>query len=331
MRNNSSKHHFVPEKILKLFASGKKQNKIFFIDKTLSKEIKSSSPKKLAKINNYYDYPNSDESLEDDFFNKIDSDAPPIIKKILNNNNIDCLSHEDKEKLVKYISSQICRVPNVKNQIQKMEENFKKELHESITILKSDLETDFLNVLIKNTSLYIDLLSNKKIELYIHSGSKEKFITSDNPVIAINEKKEHNIISLDIHSVVDHDLFAMPISPTHALFFYNNDKKFNIKEYAEILNRCQFAYSERYLYSGNEYSLEIGMNQYYVDAYDYIKYHSNGEEPLNIRRGEPLIIGSPVLKFNSDAKKVILKSFIEAGKLPSGEEINGEKIIKNSN
>ncbi|MCW2107677.1 UNVERIFIED_ORG: hypothetical protein M2402_004879 [Rahnella aquatilis] len=328
MGNSSPKHHFVPEKILKFFASGKKQNKIFFIDKKSIKEIKLSSPKKVARIHNYYDYPDSAESLEDDFFNKIDSDAPPVIKKIVHSNNVDCLSSEDKGKLIKYISSQICRVPNVKNQIEKMEENFKKELHESITILKRDLKTDFLNVLLKNTSLYIDLLSNKEMELYINNGSREKFITSDNPVIAINEKKEHHFISLDIHSVINYDLFAIPISPNHALFFYDKGKHFNLKEYAGILNRFQFAYSERYIYSGNEYSLDTGMNQYYLDAYDYLNAYSNGEEDLKIHRGEPVVIEKPVLKFTDDVKEMILEKLREERKLDLHDDFKEESVMQ---
>ncbi|ELY2764509.1 DUF4238 domain-containing protein, partial [Cronobacter sakazakii] len=205
--DNSKKHHYIPQGILNEFS---KKSRIWWHSKRLDIQ-KNQKTKEVAFKKHFYKYPDSDASLEIDFFTKIDSDAPEIIKKIIKHKCINVLSADEKYKLIKYIASQILRTPQSLNFIDQFEKTIKQQIHEDITILKENLKADYLNSILFNTTIHEDILKEKSFLLY-KANNNERFIIGDCPVLTFHKR---DCVNVDIRynsfpPVINYDIYLFP-------------------------------------------------------------------------------------------------------------------------
>lgn len=204
--DNSKRHHYIPQGVLSQFSN---KRKIWWHSKKLGMQQKQDL-REVAFKKHFYKYPESKRSLEVDFFTEIDSDAPKVIKKIIENECVNFLKDkkDDKNKLVKYIASQSLRTPRSLDFMNKFERDIKEQIHDEITIVKENLKTDYLNSIIFNTSLLEKILGEKLIYLY-KARENERFIIGDSPVLSFNKEnsKQVNIVYNAFPPVINYDMY----------------------------------------------------------------------------------------------------------------------------
>lgn len=306
--------HYIPKKILKNFASGKKKNQVYMLNKHEGTKIVPLNIQKAACISYFYNYPNDTKSLELDFFNTIDSDTPPIINKIIKDKTLSKLSSDDFYKLTKYVASQICRVPHVESCIDNMSMDFKDAFSDengNFSILKKELKTTFLDLIKKNTEDYIHVLLKKEMRLFkLNIKNDNEFMIGDNPVVCITEGNEYRIVRIDYHSVIDHDLFMIPISNEYALVFRNYNCRIDILEYLLRLNGYQFCLSDKFVFGRTKEILTTEIKLYHEFSYNYVKaVDPNYLACYNIRKGDPITIANPRLAIEKQLLDEIKEKF----------------------
>lgn len=301
MATKAKNQHFVPRGILKNFAFDK--NQIYQMDKT-NEKIVPSSLDGIANKRYFYNYKNQKKSLEQDFFGVIDDNASKVITKILYDRTIKTLTKKENKNLIKFIASQICRVPLALRLIKEINEDLTKELGQEFSIIKEDTDTDFLNSIVTDTKIYEDYL-NKKL-LHLIEVEYNYFITSDNPVIkiALNEKAE--VVFGHITPIINRDIFMMPISSRFLLILTNFDFKYDIRRLAQINNSYQFIQSNKYIFSHSEDILKDEIKEYYKYAFQYVEsIRPDFIQKYNIEFGQPLYIDTPRVTFNDSVKEKI--------------------------
>lgn len=248
MNNEKDKNnHYIPQGILKNFSNNKK---IFWYSK-LEERKQKQTIKKVAVKSFLYQYPESKISLERIFFDKIDSDAPVVIQKIIKDRSLENLNDNEKSKLLKYIASQLIRTPSTKNNILNFEESIKDQIHPEITIVKKDPVSDYLNSIIVNTDLLINILKEKNANL-LFANEGENFIIGDAPVLTFNktDKKTVEIIYEVFPPVINYDMYFFPISEKILLIFYskNTELRNDISFFRKLHNDFQFINSFRFFF-----------------------------------------------------------------------------------
>lgn len=279
------------------------------MDKEIDKPAILTNIEDAGHINYFYNYPDGKKSLEIDFFREIDNDTPPIIERLINDDNV-VLTTEERNKIIKYIASQISRVPFKKKGLNELNDNLLNDLNINIT---NDVTTDYLNSIITNTERHSTFLESKK--LIIHKISNQNnFIIGDNPVITINTDTKYNII-FDSIPVAEYELYMMPISPRHIIIFFNPEAQIHIDKYIKEANQLQIERADRRVYANQKTILESEFKEYYKHIYDMLMtVNPTSLKKENIKRGNFIkIFPRAQIRFDHKFK----------------EKLIADKIIKN--
>ncbi|MDK9421999.1 DUF4238 domain-containing protein [Pectobacterium carotovorum] len=310
--SDNEKQHYIPQKILNKFSSGKKEM-VFWLDKNKG-EVHHQHVKKIGFVKYYYDYPNSQSSLEKDFFEKIDNDTPNVIKKIINDRSINFLSGEEKETLIRYVASQLVRTPQTINQMRDFDSTIKEQIHPDFTLLKKDLKTDYLDSIIYNTDLHIELLNGKAMNLH-EAGVDESFIIGDAPVLGFSKlgRNTFDIVYRSFPPVINYDLYFIPISSKLLLSFVNKDPSLaeSFIFYRSLHNDFQFISAENYVFSHSKSLLISELNKFYENSFEYIKCKfPDLIERDGLVKGQPISIARTQLLFQDDVRGKLKEYFI---------------------
>ncbi|HED3891570.1 TPA: DUF4238 domain-containing protein [Morganella morganii] len=312
--SNPKKHHFIPQGILKNFT---KTGYLRWFSKELQKQHKQSTGSAGFK-KYFYNYPESKESLETDFFPKIDSDAASIIDEIIKNKSIKSINANSykKSKLIKYIATQKLRTPRVYDDMKRFEEIIKEEIHPDISMNNNEnIRTTFLNGIKKNSKILEEILNEKKLELH-KSKKGEEYIIGDDPVLSFNRCHQRNVIiaSKDYPFLIKWNIYMFPISHNLMISFIDDDKSLidDFLFYKENHNGFQFALSNDFVYSRTEETLEKEKQNYHNASYELIK--NNSPEIIhdyNIKRGDKLIIRPFEITLTPEVRKQILEAYLK--------------------
>jgi hypothetical protein len=221
--NIPKKHHYIPQGFLKRFAFGKKNKKKIFV---IFKYQSDNQPKQIAIKNIAYEkkmYDSKYESLEIDFFNKIDSEGISSINKIIKNKQINILNSNEIKNLADFVASLMVRIPQKKRLIH-MLNNLNNEIGIEEEKSKEKLQEKFID----DIKFFLNRISthiNKKRITLVENKTEVDFIISDNPVIRHNTADSFTIPAdliktqpqIALCSIPD--LLAIPISPKYLLIF----------------------------------------------------------------------------------------------------------------
>ncbi|MFA0958376.1 DUF4238 domain-containing protein [Klebsiella pneumoniae] len=310
--DNTKRHHYIPQGVLNYFSH---KRKIWWHSKKLGMQQKQDL-REVAFKKHFYKYPESNKSLEIDFFTEIDSDAPKVIEKIIDSKSLNILKEDDKKKLLKYIASQSLRTPQSFYSIGNFEQTIKEQIHENITIIKENLKTDYLNSIVINTSICEEILKSKLMYLY-KANEDEKFIIGDCPVLTFNKnnRKEIDIIYHVFPPVINYDMYFFPISEEFLLIFLNNDLSLidDMFFYIKTHNDFQFINSNELVFSKDKKTLLSELKKYNDNCYKVIElYNPELIKEQNIVQGDGLVFTSPVLKIVGEARSNLISSYMKS-------------------
>lgn len=294
--NIPKNQHYVPQSLLNNFAHS--DNQIHAYDKKQNKSF-SPSVRNIGAENYFYRYYKNTQQIDFDpslhtksTFDARDSlegEASRIIKLLLENENLYCLSSEEIFTLKKFMTLQRHRVPTFVNELK----DLLKEIDPSAGFPEDPKE--LMNLFIKGCQVYHGPLERN--DLYIAIAPKNSFfILSDNPVCT-----QRRILYPDENgNRVEVIKFFMPISPklcllaipkllildviSHPDYSRHEDEswsddgcpiKFRKKDVDQV-NKLQCLQSQRFLYYFNNNCLKIILNT--IKKYPKIKNGSISEE-----------------------------------------------------
>lgn len=293
--------HYLPRGILKSFGLGKNKQQIFFINKMSGRFAEKTNIKNVACINHFYNFENSNKSLEVEFFGKIDSAAARIVKILLEINHISEFDKNLLGDLASFVASQICRVPNIYKNLNSLENAFKEHISNSTEAFQDGTKDFFLEQIKANSELYKTLLLKK--QMTVCRSKKEEFVIGDNPVVML-EHDNKIITSGRYTSAVDAKIFMMPISPNDVLVFFDEYSQEEIYGHVSQNNNWQFANSIEYVFGKTKESLDKGIRKHYENSYEYIKsINPDIIKEHNLTKGNPIFIGPTQYSFEGDAIK----------------------------
>jgi len=158
--------HYLPRGIIRAFGLGKKNQQIFFINKRTGRPAEKTNIKNVACINHFYDFENTNNSLEVDFFGKIDSAASKIIKSLLQIDDISEFDRTLSEELALFVASQICRVPRIYKNLNAFKTAFNEQISKDFEVFDGGTKDFFLEQIKSNSELYKTMLLKKKRRLF---------------------------------------------------------------------------------------------------------------------------------------------------------------------
>ncbi len=302
---NQKNHHYLPIGILKLFGLGKKNQQIFFTSKKLTFDIKKTNIKNVGCINHFYNFEKTKDSLEVNFFGPIDGKAPKILKNLLLLDDISRFEKNQINDLVRYVASQICRVPYIYKNINSVAVAFKEQISDDIEIFEGNTNDFFLKHVVASTELYATLLLKKKMTV-CRSKTKE-FVIGDNPVVIL-EGNNNVVMSGKYASAIDAKIFMMPISPSHVLVFFDEWDREKIYGYVSNNNDLQFVNSVEFVFSHAEETLRTSIKQHHVAAYRFIETTKPSLiDDHKLIKGNPIYIEQAKLLFKGNARDSLRK------------------------
>ncbi|PJE54121.1 hypothetical protein TY87_16980 [Marinomonas sp. BSi20584] len=262
--------------------------------------------KNVACINHFYKFEDGSGSLEEKFFSVIDDKAPKVIKKIISKEYDSKLNDEDKINLIKYISSQIIRVPFHFESIEIFDSAFKKQITDGVSLFEEGVKSKFLHSIIESTKQYTDILC--KLSMKVLKNSSCEFVIGDNPVMVFEHN--NNVVSNgESAASINGKIFMMPLSPNDMLIYFDPLFENEISAYMKVSNYVQFSQSSQLVFGRNAELLELKLKEYYSYSYDFIR---NTSPDLllesKVKRGDPISICKPQYVFEGQALEV-LKEF----------------------
>lgn len=315
------RHHYIPKGILKNFTkSGSLSDHLFWFSKK-RQIIQSQIPDKTGFIRYFYDYSNSEKSLESVFFSKIDDDGATIINEIIENESIKSItSNSDKKtKLIKYIATQKLRIPEAYEHMLMIENLIKEEVHPEISIINNeDIKNTFLDGIIKNTAILEAILKEKIMTLHM-AENKREYIIGDTPVLSFNKigQRDVFIASTKFPFLEKNKIYLFPISHRFMISFIDNDISL-IKDflcYMRMHNEYQFAFSNDFVFAPTKKILEIEKEKYNSYAYEVIK---NIKPELikhqKIKKGDSLTILPTTITLSEGVRTEMLELYLKSKK-----------------
>ncbi len=263
MKNHVKNQHYVPQFLLKNFAS-RDEAFIWAYDKkekySKQNRIKERAIKKVASEKFFYDIHNNEpENSYEYVLEKIENDTAPIIAEIIKIKNIKDLSEEERGTLSLFIVTQILRTRGNLFQSESMMESISKHLEEKWNIRTPDIDSKkvWFSTLQKH-EIFKKIIMNKIWVLY---ESNNSFLISDNPVTlqnVINTNKLRGTLGIDSPGIE----IYLPVSPslTICMFcekFFEQSGHYikhipnliSEPEKVENLNSLQIENSERFIFS----------------------------------------------------------------------------------
>jgi hypothetical protein len=277
--------HYIPRFYLEKFVNQPENIKhdpsVWVYDLNNINESKRKSPSNTGHISYYYDYIDCDPKNTkhaENLLSKIENDAAPILKEIIKSENINFLSEEQWYVFARFISFMYCRTPRARkldNQI--IGHELKTVIVEQINTVKKpdefkDVSYDDLKDILNSKwdipkNILIDNVFQNAFKLaehfacrnwYLWKSKNANFITSDHPIILINDEVENKLTCVGIGR--ENTDFIFPLSPTLCLFGTyksSQEKCINTSEVNEV-NHMTIKNSEQYIYSSTEQTKYIG-------------------------------------------------------------------------
>ncbi len=220
------KHHYVPQFLLKNFASSEREQ-IHVYDKRTEKTF-CTHVRNVAAENGLYDLqlPSGIVSAESSL-STVECAAANVINKLLANQNIQSLSGEDKIILGLFTAVQMVRVPHQIEIMVQMTESIRDKWGDIPDMPRSELEArkQAREALVKNLSVGLKLLPEllNKTWLLLKSSERSSFYISDNPVTMHNTNRNpfRGTLGLGVKGIEVY----IPLSSGLTLAFFCNSKK----------------------------------------------------------------------------------------------------------
>lgn len=183
---HSINQHYVPKLLLKKFSS--KESHIWVYDKEAQKKnwnfIKERPITKVASEDYFYDKVKNvkKESYEYEL-RKIESEAAPILEKIIENRNLSFLSDSERELISYFVVTQNFRTKFKQNEILRLTNDLNEKLNSHF---KSNNEVDSKSLwfsILEDAKIFSKYISNK---VWFLGTCERLFFSSDNPVVLQN-------------------------------------------------------------------------------------------------------------------------------------------------
>lgn len=250
MKKHVKNQHYVPQFFLKRFHSSN-INKIWCYDK-IWKRSEERSIKGVACEKYFYDKNRGEvEGSLEYFIAKVESDAAPVIEKIIRTKNLLTLTDDEKVIIALFVGLQFCRTQSFLEQT----ERFQKELFEFIDPKYILRFNDTKNVW---RSTFQDIPKLALILIKKHCfllESNNDFYTSDNPLVlqnTVNNRPHRGNLGINSDGIE----IYLPLSPSlvFCMFCERTLPSFPILYpcpalTVENLNSLQVVQSKRFVFS----------------------------------------------------------------------------------
>lgn len=247
--NHPKKQHYVPQFYLRNFGKGKK-HKLYVFDKQNNK-VFSAQPNNVLYENQFYDFKMKYQNYDcifsiEETLSKLECDTKPILDKMLKEDGISFISHQEQIILSKFIMAQLVRTKNLKITYDLMPTLLKENLVKRGLVTNDfDLGSsnyDFISFVLKMINQEYDILLHKKW-IWGVNDTKVKLYTSDVPVVYRQEfekplSKIFNPNGIGCRGVN----IYLPITPKRVLMLFCPDWAAQItkdlRECKEMLRYC---------------------------------------------------------------------------------------------
>lgn len=237
MPNESKKHHFIPQSLLKYFSSDIDANKVYQFDKNNPKPFfydKASleSIKKTAGMEENFNTLEieSDVWNFEDLFKNVDNRLSILLKQIHQIRDISVLTTDDRRNWADMVAVQMLRTPIMRTTMLQMADDFidilvKSELskpEEFSPPTDNDSRESTVKLFYDRNSMR-SLLENKDFVLFEGTGSAP-FIISDNPVVIRHSTDPHGLRGLNSLGIG----IYLPLGPDLVLAMLCKSVKINL-------------------------------------------------------------------------------------------------------
>lgn len=215
MKNHVKNQHYVPQFLLKNFAS-RDEAFIWAYDKNEKyneqNRIKERPIKKVASEKYFYDKNKNDpESSYEYVLQEVENNSATIIAEIIKTKNIKDLSEEERRTLSLFIVTQILRTKGNLLQSESKTERISKHFEEKWNIKTPDIDSKkvWFSTLQKH-EIFKEIIMSK---IWMLCESNDSFLISDNPVTlqnTINTNKIRGTLGIDSSGIE----IYLPISPS---------------------------------------------------------------------------------------------------------------------
>lgn len=193
------RHHYVPRFVLNNFAANprQKKKKIFVFDKWENK-VFQTNVNNVGCENHFYDFKvHGAEATAELGLAKVDGDAAPQIRKIVETENLNTLSDDEKVLLAVFMAIQLTRVPQHRDMVTGLYKDLFDIVGDMYGVREIDGEKEPSLEEIKSDTcvnladfkVYAKALLSKGWVL-MRAPDGERFHTSDNPLVMQNKTKQ---------------------------------------------------------------------------------------------------------------------------------------------
>ncbi|OHD57455.1 MAG: hypothetical protein A2Y33_05660 [Spirochaetes bacterium GWF1_51_8] len=292
---HNKKQHFLPKFYLKGFTSKHffkgNESECFWVYDKVNKGITKGSPEKDFTASYYYSYIKPDGSYDHDLekqLSKVEYNASKAIKniiriihkKIKNESISEIISEEDLDAIIEFTVWQIKRVPSIVDLINSKIDEFKNNLVDEYSFLYGvDASNEMVNKVLHPDSInkkkldlikelgnddminFFSAIKRKNIRIFYISKNEFSFITSDNPVIRINNNEPNGL------NIASTRIF-FPLHKKLLILFYEHGKSidfYKVANYQELLyiNKSISLFCHQKLISRDKEMLETIREELY--------------------------------------------------------------------
>lgn len=267
--NHAKNQHYVPQFLLRNFCSTD-ENQIWCYDKTWN-QTKERSISKVAYEEYFYDIVSGQrEGSLEYFLGKAESDAAPIVQKIIEAKNLEAITLEEKVVLALFIGLQLNRTKASLKNTERINNDLMQGIKEFANSMNLELNIEeqtpkqIWHSMFNHTPDFSIILMNK---LWFLLESDKEFYTSDNPVVKqniLNQSPHRGTLGLNSDGVEIY--FPLSDSLLICLFCERSYSELaGIKlaltqENIENINSLQVKFSERFIFSSqNNFELVKDM------------------------------------------------------------------------
>ena len=287
----TKKQHYVPQFLLRYFATGThKTPKLWVLDKR-SKAVRYASIRDVAHENAFYEYNDPDGTRVEleRLMEKIDSVGARIIRQVVNTGHL-VLSVEDKVWFSYVIACQMSRTPTIRNDMEHLRKmiinkwgsdvQFEGDMRSVGEHGVEDSKFSSLMLLKQDVPKFAKILQSKAwfLDKAPHTSS---FIISDQPVALYNGiKRPHrgnlglNNIGIEIYMPLSAQYCLHLICPLLTQFSIStqpNGNKYReginhgspvhiLPENVTFANSCQVIWAERWVFAQNRNDLDMPLD-----------------------------------------------------------------------
>lgn len=214
--------HYVPQFLLRNFAEGRKKKKRIHVFDKWNRKAFISSPRNVAAEIGFYDFDDTDRSLEP-LLTNMESEVSPIIKRIVELESVAHLTFDDRVAISLFAAVQQLRVKGVREKIREMTTEIRRVMHER-GLPVDDVYPDMDEAEIKHQSLRQLPMAQEIAEHYfkkslilLKAPEVRPLYISDNPITLFNQLEFEGRGNLGIR-VPGIEIY-LPISKTLSICF----------------------------------------------------------------------------------------------------------------